>query len=30
MEPVTQKVLAVAARSDDPEIKAALRGKHSE
>jgi hypothetical protein len=30
MEPVTQKVLAAAARSDDPEIKAALRGKHSE
>ena len=30
MEPATQKVLAVAARSDDPEIQAALRGKRVE
>ena len=29
-EPLTQKVLGIAARSDDPEIQAALRGKRSE
>jgi hypothetical protein len=30
MEPATQKVLAIAARSDDAEIQAALRGRRSE
>lgn len=30
MEPATQKVLAIAKRSDDPEIQSALRGKRVE
>ena len=29
-DPAAQKVLAIAARSDDPEIQAALRGKRFE